>query len=426
MKSRKLFVRILCVLLAFLMISGFIMMVIPVKAVTQADLQALEEKRAALEAKLSDQEKLVKSLNENHALIVERKTALDQQIALNRENIALMEAELAAYDELVTEKEAELTRAQTAQEKQTAAFRVRVRAMEEAGDTSLLHYIFQANSFSQLLSRLGDVSDIMHYDRKLEAELRTATAETARVKREYEQIYLAQSEVYSQLDEKKQELDAQVKAACALIATLDSQSKDAEKEYAAIEAAEQEAYKAEQEAYQVFLAEQYAAMLAAQQAAAAQSGAYSGGGNNGGAYGTAAGLGGFIWPVNSTYISSGYGSRTSPTAGASSYHQAIDISAAAGTPVYAAAAGKVTVATYNGGLGNYVTIAHSNGATTRYSHLTSFTVAAGQSVSQGQIIGYVGCTGIATGDHLDFAMTQGGQPVNPLDYFDQGGLTFGP
>ena len=108
MKSRKLFVRILCVLLAFLMISGFIMMVIPVKAVTQADLQALEEKRAALEAKLSDQEKLVKSLNENHALIVERKTALDQQIALNRENIALMEAELAAYDELVTEKEAEL------------------------------------------------------------------------------------------------------------------------------------------------------------------------------------------------------------------------------------------------------------------------------------------------------------------------------
>ena len=130
--------------------------------------------------------------------------------------------------------------------------------------------------------------------------------------------------------------------------------------------------------------------------------------------------------MNSTYISSGYGSRTSPTAGASSYHQAIDISAAAGTPVYAAAAGKVTVATYNGGLGNYVTIAHSNGATTRYSHLTSFTVAAGQSVSQGQIIGYVGCTGIATGDHLDFAMTQGGQPVNPLDYFDQGGLTFGP
>ena len=188
--NRKLIVRILGVIRAFLMISSFIMMVIPVRAVSLTDIQLLQERRAALEQKLSEQEELVKSLTENHALIVVRKTALDQQIALNRENITLMEEELSAYDELISEKETELVKAEAAQAKQTAAFRVRLRAMEEAGDIGLLHYVFKANSFSQLLSRLGDISDIMHYDRKLEAELRTATAETARVKREYEEILL--------------------------------------------------------------------------------------------------------------------------------------------------------------------------------------------------------------------------------------------
>lgn len=423
MKNQKLFIRVLCVILAFLMISSFLMMIIPVRAVSQSDIQALQEKRAALEQQLAEQAKVVQALADNHALIVERKAALDRQIALNRESINLMEKELAAYDELIAAKTEELEQALADQEKQSAAYRVRLRAMEETGNTSLLHYIFRADSFSQLLSRLGDISDIMHYDRSLEEKLRVATKVAEQVKREYEQIYLEQSAVYTQLDEKKQELDAQVKAACALIATLDARSEDAEREYAAIEAAEQEAYRAEQEAYQAYIAEQYAAMLAAQQAAAAAAAAQ--GGNNGGAYGTATGIGGYIWPVDSTYISSGYGNRNSPTAGASSYHQAVDISAAAGSPIYAAASGQVTVATYNNGLGNYVSIAHGDGSTTRYSHMTNYTVSAGQYVTQGQIIGYVGSTGIATGDHLDFAITQGGEPVNPLQYFDQSGLTFG-
>lgn len=302
--------------------------------------------------------------------------------------------------------------------------------MEETGDTTLFHYIFQADSIDQLLSRLGDVSDIMHYDQRLEEELRAAKAEAEQVKREYEQIHLEQSAVYDQLDENKQQLDSQVKAACALIADLDLRSDDAAKEYAAIEAAEQEAYKAEQEALAAYAAEQ-AALLAAQQAAAAmaaqQAAQQAGGGAYTGSYsGTAAGTGGFIWPVNSTYVSSLYGQRSAPTAGASSYHQAIDISAAAGTPIYAAASGQVAVATYNNGLGYYVTIAHSGDTSTRYSHMTNYIVQPGEYVTQGQVIGYVGSTGIATGDHLDFAISQGGQSVDPLQFYDQSGLTFSP
>ena len=101
MNTRKIFVRILCVILAFLMISGFIMMVIPVRAVSQSDIQALQEKRVALEQQLADQAEVVQALTDNHALIVERKAALDRQITLNRESIALLEQELAAYDDLI-------------------------------------------------------------------------------------------------------------------------------------------------------------------------------------------------------------------------------------------------------------------------------------------------------------------------------------
>jgi murein DD-endopeptidase MepM/ murein hydrolase activator NlpD len=414
------------------MVSSFIMMILPVKAVTQTDIQMLEEKRAALEQQLSDQAEVVQSLAANHALIVDRKAALDKQIALNRESIELLEEQLAAYDELIAQKETDLSLAQKAEEEQTAAFRVRLRAMEETGDVSLYSYIFEADSFDQLLARLGDVSDIMHYDRQLETDLRQARAETERVKREYEQIHADQSAVYDELAGKKAELDAQVAAACALIANLNSRSEDAEKEYAAIEAAEQEAYKAEQEALAAYAAEQYAAMLAAQQAAAAQAAQVGGQSGYAGTYeatygyGDYAATGMFIWPVDSTYITSGYGGRSSPTSGASSYHEAIDIGAAAGSPIYAAADGQVIVATYSSGLGNYVSIAHDGDTSTRYSHMTNYVVQPGEYVTQGQIIGYVGSTGIATGDHLDFAVTQGGQSVDPLQYYDQSYLTFDP
>ena len=84
------------------------------------------------------------------------------------------------------------------------------------------------------------------------------------------------------------------------------------------------------------------------------------------------------------------------------------------------------MATYNNGLGYYVTIAHGGDTSTRYSHMTNYIVQPGEYVTQGQVIGYVGSTGIATGDHLDFSISQGGQTVDPLQFYDQSGLTFSP
>lgn len=126
--------------------------------------------------------------------------------------------------------------------------------------------------------------------------------------------------------------------------------------------------------------------------------------------------GGLIAPTNGT-ITSGFGYRNAPTAGASSYHQAIDIGAPEGSDVVAADGGKVTRADWGGGYGWTVEILHGNGRYTKYSHLQGYTVQKGDVVSQGQLIGYVGSTGTSTGPHLDFKVKENGQWVDPMNYF---------
>lgn len=123
----------------------------------------------------------------------------------------------------------------------------------------------------------------------------------------------------------------------------------------------------------------------------------------------------FVSPVDGE-ISSGFGYRDAPTAGASTYHQAIDIAAPAGSPVVAADGGKVTKVGYNGGYGISVTIDHGNGKYTIYNHLQDYSVLKGDAVTKGQEIARVGSTGISTGPHLDFQVRVNGTYVDPT-YF---------
>ena len=93
------------------------------------------------------------------------------------------------------------------------------------------------------------------------------------------------------------------------------------------------------------------------------------------------------------------------------------MAAAQGTPIYATRAGTVTTASYQaGGAGNYVSINHGDGFASIYMHMTHYVVSAGQKVSQGQLIGYVGQTGVATGNHLHFGISYNGAYVNPCNY----------
>ena len=129
----------------------------------------------------------------------------------------------------------------------------------------------------------------------------------------------------------------------------------------------------------------------------------------------------FVWPTEGT-ITSGYGYRgDDPTlpAGASKYHEGIDIGAALGTPVVACDGGVVISAGKKGGYGNSVGIKHDDGTISYYNHLYNWNVQVGDTVGQGQQIGQVGSTGTSSGAHLDFRVYKNGDYLNPMDYLNK-------
>ncbi|NLW65705.1 MAG: M23 family metallopeptidase, partial [Clostridiales bacterium] len=132
------------------------------------------------------------------------------------------------------------------------------------------------------------------------------------------------------------------------------------------------------------------------------------------------GTGAYMWPVAGTStgnVSSYFGYRTHPIFGDQRFHSGVDISAGSGTTIMAADSGTVLSATYHYSYGNYVVISHGSGSSTLYAHMSSIAVSAGQSVSKGQTIGYVGSTGCSTGPHCHFEIRVGGSLVDPLSYF---------
>jgi murein DD-endopeptidase MepM/ murein hydrolase activator NlpD len=120
-------------------------------------------------------------------------------------------------------------------------------------------------------------------------------------------------------------------------------------------------------------------------------------------------------PVNG-WISSYYGWRVHPIFGTRRMHAGLDLAAIGGTPIYAAEAGTVIIAGIRGGYGNAVVIDHGGGLATLYAHQSRLTVSVGESVSAGERIGFVGCTGYCTGDHLHFEVHINGKHTDPLPY----------
>jgi murein DD-endopeptidase MepM/ murein hydrolase activator NlpD len=114
-------------------------------------------------------------------------------------------------------------------------------------------------------------------------------------------------------------------------------------------------------------------------------------------------------------ITSPYGPRCLPN-GDCSFHPGIDIGVPTGTPIRAAAAGTVIYSGWMEGYGNLVVIDHGSGLATAYAHQSSIAAGNGATVAQGQVIGYVGCTGYCYGPHLHFEVRVNGEPVNPLNY----------
>lgn len=424
MKNIKKSLRsVFCALLAAAALAASL----PAYAVSQAEIDDLQKKLDALEQQAQEQQDVINDLTSQKARFITRKLALDNKIEINRQMIELIGEQIEIYDEIIAEKQAELDKALEKETTQTELLRSRIRAMEENSTYSYASFIFDSSSVTELLSRIGDVNDIMHYDKTLEEEYMAAREDVESIKKSYEEARHEQELLQKELDTKQAELDAQVEAAYTMIADIETLSDDAQAEYDAIAEEEAKAEETLQEAIRKRAAEQakYNQNNNSNNGGGGNSGGSGGnsggGGSSGG--GSATSLSNLQWPVPScTLITSRFGYRVAPTTGASTYHGGLDIGAGMGASIVAAGAGDVIYAGANGGYGNCVMIDHGDGVVTVYAHMSSIGVSYGQYVTAGQYVGAVGSTGVSTGPHCHFEIRINGAQTDPAAYFS--GLSY--
>jgi len=365
MKKNKRYVRICAALLcAVLCLSVNVAPAMAAK-VTQADIDALKGNAASLDKKQKEIQSKLNGLKDDKAAAVQKKTLLDDQIANTNAKISNTEAQISDYNALISQAEIELADAQQREEAQYELFCKRVREMEERGTISYWSVLFKANSFSDLLGSLDFINEVMDYDRRVIQDLQTLQAEIAEKK--------AGLEANKAVDDNAAEYQATLKELEAEERRIEQQVKQMQKK----------------------LEEQMAA--------------------EGKKYNT--NPGGYIWPVDSRYITSTVGGRSSPGGVGSTNHKGTDIGRVGYTsPVYAAKAGTVIVAQRSSSYGNYVVISHGVGNTTLYAHMSSIKVSVGTYVKQGQTIGITGSTGHSTGPHLHFEVVENNVRINPLSH----------
>lgn len=359
--------------------------------VTQAQIDALKTKQSAIADSKKELEGQIAGLGTEMTSLMERKAALDQQNELTQQEIELINEQIALYDQLIEQKARELEEAKKAEQDQKQALRVRMRAMEESGNLSYISILLNASNFTDLLSRLDCISSIMERDSELADEYVAAREHVAEVKADYEATQESQKATRTELEAKKAELEADIDEATALITQLEADIAAYKTEYE------------QSEAEAAAIAKQIDDLVAALEEQ-----------NK-----VIVGTGRLIWPLPGySYGDADYGPRLHPILGYWRPHNGEDIAAPTGTPILAADGGTVLISSYNaGGYGNYVSISHGNGYVTLYGHMNSRAVAAGDTVTQGQIIGYVGSTGLSSGAHLHFEVRVNGSYTDPKSYF---------
>lgn len=425
MKNRKRFVSILAGIMAFVMVLTLIIGLLPTRATAasssqiRSQINKLQEEKKKIQSEIKDLKKQYDENNADIKDIVVKKNNIDQQVGLLNNQVQNINEQITAFSLLIADKQDELDHAQERYDDMNDAYKVRIRAMEEDGKLSYWEVLFKASSFSNLLDRLNMVDEIAASDtRRLKElaeaaeEVNTAKEELAAEKAELEVTRQELAETQAELDDKRAEADKVIKELVAkgeeiagLKDELEGEDQELLKQIAQME-----------KEYTAAKAAEWAAYMATMTTVATQPQQAAGGTTSTGTAVVPSGSTSWIRPVSYKKLTSPFGLRNSPTSGASTYHQGVDLAADAGTPIYAARSGVVTTATYSGSAGYYVTINHGDGYSSIYMHMTNYVVRSGAAVSQGQLIGYVGSTGISTGNHLHFGIAKNGAYVNPCSY----------
>ncbi len=382
MQNNKLLVRIfaLIALVAFLGVS--ILTVIPMRgsavSVSEAQRQQSQAQRKKDEAKAKQSVEL------------EKRAEIDAQISTVQAEIDAFQSQINEKVSKIEENEKELERLNQALHTENEAYNERVKHNVKNGNVSYLEMLFNAKSPEDLLLRLSVMKQMMKYDNKVLDEIEESMVEIEELQNKLIEEKAEVVALKEEQDAKKQVLDTYRAESQAIIDDLQKDIEAFEAQYNAAKKAEEQARAAAN--------------------AAANSGRYSLPANFVG--------GQFMWPSNTTLVTSPYGYRIHPVTGKQRFHSGVDIGAPYGSSIYASNSGTVVVSGYNsGGYGNYVVINHGGGYSTLYAHCSSLLVSPGQQVSKGQVIAKCGSTGMSTGPHIHFEIQYNGATTNPMQYF---------
>lgn len=413
MNNRKKLVQILAGVMAAIMVLTLVLSLIPAKVSAASSseirqqLNKLKEEKKVITAQIDE----VRGLYDANATeidgLISQKNAIDQEITLLHQQVDNINQQIATYAVLIADKQDELDDAQERLDYLTEKNKERIRAMEEEGKLSYWSIVFKANSFSDLLDRLDMMQEINAADHRRLMEMAEAAKlvedTQAELAMEKDELELTRTE----LDEAELILEAKRGEADGILTELIAKGDEFQAKLDESEALQSQLMNEIAQAEKDLKEAEYKEWLATSRPSGTEITPSSQTPNSAG----------WIKPLKSYTITSSFGNRVHPVLGYERFHEGVDMSAYTNTPIYAARGGKVTAASYqDGGAGYYVNINHGDGFSSIYMHMTRYIVSAGQYVSQGQVIGYVGSTGLSTGPHLHFGIAKNGSYVNPMKY----------
>ena len=381
---------------------------------TKSGLSDAKNKKTALEAEKKKTEQELKNLEGLKSDTTTYVKKLDSSLESIGNELSKLNDDIDAKEKQIDTTKQELSEAKETEKSQYESMKLRIKYMYEKGDSTYVDLLMEAGSLSELLSKAEYITKISSYDRQKLDEYAATKEKIAEKEKALEEEHAELLNLQDETEAKQASVEKLLAAKQTELQNYETKIASAEgqiSEYAkSIEAQENQIKSIEAEIKRKEEEARKKAEEEKKKAAAANKAAQT--------YKTVS-LGdiSFTWPCPASgRITSGFGGRKSPTKGASSNHQGIDISAPTGTSIVAAAAGEVVIATYSSSAGNYVMISHGGGVYTVYMHASSLLVSQGQSVKKGQTIAKVGSTGYSTGSHLHFGVRVNGSYVNPTKY----------
>ncbi len=404
MERRKTLASIIAVLLALSLVFSLLTGVLSAYASDKSKLESLKAQLATVSGERQEIASQLDELNAKMDSLLAQKAALEQEINLTYEQIELTEEIIASLDASIEKTTAELEAAEEEEAKQYEVFKTRLRAMYENDTLTTLDLILSASSLTEYFSRMEAASSIASYDKELMQKLADTRAYIEELKASLEQDREENEQQKEDLVDYKRDLVNQNVELDFLIEDLKEQTDFKQAELDEVAAQEAAFDKEIAELAEKIRKEEAAAAAAANSSSSSSSASKYTGGT-------------MTWPLPGYYtILSDFVMRDHPITGKYSQHTGIDLPAPKNTKIVAAASGTVVTVGYNTAYGNRVIINHGGGVQTLYAHMTSFAVSEGDTVSAGDVIGYVGSTGYSTGNHLHFSVLVNGSYVDPKPY----------